>query len=119
MVYKWFISVLFMVLSSLSAAAAIDLNKANQADLESIKGIGPAMSGRILDERKKAEFKDWLDFIDRIKGVGPGNAAKFSDAGLTVGGASYTRMGTPPAKGKARAASASDAKAAATADKKP
>ena len=38
--------------------AAVDVNTANAADLDSVKGIGPAMSTRILDERKKGPFKD-------------------------------------------------------------
>jgi competence protein ComEA len=111
--FKLLIGLLFMVLSSLSLAA-VDLNKASQADLETIKGIGPAMSGRILDERKKGEFKDWLDFIDRIKGIGPGNASKFSEAGLTVNGSTYTA----PA-GAAKAASRAGKVTDKMGDKKP
>lgn len=72
-----------------SAFAAVDLNKATQAELESIKGIGPSMSGRMLDGRKNGTFKDWTDLVDRVKGVGAGNAAKFSNDGLTVNGGTY------------------------------
>ena len=72
-----------------SAFAAVDLNQASQAELESIKGIGPAMSGRMLDERKNGTFKNWSDLVDRVKGVGAGNAAKFSKDGLTVNGGTY------------------------------
>ena len=43
----------------------------------------------IIDERKKGDFKDWKDIVDRVKGVGDKNAAKFSEAGLTVNGAAY------------------------------
>jgi competence protein ComEA len=109
--FKLLIGLLLVLMSSLSLAA-VDLNKANQADLESIKGIGPAMSTRILDERKKSDFKDWIDFVDRVKGVGPGNAAKFSDAGLTVNGTSYSGGSAPVPKGakKAGAKAASAAK---------
>lgn len=71
----------------LAASAAIDLNNASVADLDGIKGIGPAVSARILDERKKGSFKDWNDFIARIKGIGPANAARFSAEGLTINGA--------------------------------
>ncbi len=74
-----------------AAFAAIDINKADQAQLESVKGIGPAMSTRLLDERKKSPFKDWSDMIDRVKGIGSGNAGKFSEAGLTVNGATYAK----------------------------
>lgn len=74
---------------SAAAVAAVDINQADQATLEAVKGIGPAMSARMLDERKKSPFKDWPDLIDRVKGVGAGNAARFSEAGLTVNGAAY------------------------------
>jgi competence protein ComEA len=38
----------------------------------------------IVDERKAGKFKDWADFIKRVKGVGDARAAKLSAAGLTV-----------------------------------
>src|SRR6476620_12247810 len=78
-----------LAMSAAMAFAAVEVNKATPAELDSIKGIGPSMSGKILDERKKGNFKDWNKFIERVKGVGEGNAAKFSADGLTVGGASY------------------------------
>lgn len=78
--------------------AAVDINKATQADLESVKGIGPAMSTKILDERKKAPFKDWPDVIERVGGVGPGNATKFSANGLTVNGNAFSGTGASPDK---------------------
>lgn len=80
-----------------SAFAAVDINKATQAELESVKGIGPSMSTKILDERKKGNFKSWDDVVERVKGVGDGNAAKFSGDGLTVGGASYKSTGAAAA----------------------
>jgi len=89
------------IVSMLYAAAcfaAVDVNKAGAADLDSIKGLGPAMSTKILDEREKGGFKDWNDFIARVKGVGEGNATKFSTEGLTVGGAPYKGAATPVAR---------------------
>jgi competence protein ComEA len=83
---------ILVVLAMLYAAAsfaAVDVNKANAAELDSIKGIGPGISSKIIDERKKGSFKDWQDFIDRVKGVGENNAAKFSTEGLTVNGSSF------------------------------
>ncbi len=82
------------------AFAAVDINKANLADLESVKGIGPAVATKILDERKKAPFKDWADVIDRVNGVGAGNAAKFSTGGLTVNGAGFNSSALPVAPAK-------------------
>ena len=98
------------LLLSATAFAAVDANKASQAELESIKGIGPAASTRILDERKKSSFKDWADLVDRVKGIGSGNAAKFSTAGLTVNGAAYdagsAATSAKPAEGGTKTAKA-------------
>ena len=59
-----------------TAFAAVDVNKASQAELESIKGIGPTISAQILGERQKAPFKDWSDLTTRVKGVGDASAAQ-------------------------------------------
>ena len=83
---------------SAAVLAAVDINQADQAALESVKGIGPALSTRLLDERKKSPFKDWPDLIDRVKGIGPGNASRYSEAGLTVNGSPYA--GTAGTGGK-------------------
>jgi competence protein ComEA len=103
---------LFALLALFVAAAfaAVDANKADQAALETIKGIGPAISGKIVDERKKSPFKDWADLVGRVQGIGEANAAKFSAAGLTVNGT--TLKGAPAGKPveKASAAKTSDKK---------
>ena len=88
---------------SLAAPAwgAVEVNQASQAELESVKGIGPATSARLIEERKRSPFKDWDDLILRIKGVGAGNAAKLSESGLTVNGAPFGRSATPAVAAKA------------------
>jgi len=75
-------------------AAALDINTASEAELDSIKGIGPGTSGKILDERKKGNFKDWHDLINRIQGIGPTKAAKFSAEGVTVNGELFRPTGS-------------------------
>ena len=77
--------------------AAVDVNKATAAELDGIKGIGPGISTKIIDERKKGNYKDWNDFITRVQGVGEGNAAKFSAEGLTVNGAGFSGAAAAPA----------------------
>lgn len=72
-----------------TAFAAVDANRASRAELETVKGIGPGLSGKILEARKSGDFKNWGDLVERVGGVGPGNAARFSQAGLTVGGAAF------------------------------
>ena len=66
------ILVILAMLYAAASFAAVDVNKATAAELDSIKGIGPGISSKIIDERKKGSFKDWQDFIDRVKGVGEG-----------------------------------------------
>ena len=67
---KKILAVLAM-LYAFAAFAAVDVNKATATELDGIKGIGPVMSKRILDERKKGEFKNWDDLMVRVKGIAP------------------------------------------------
>jgi competence protein ComEA len=102
---------LVAMLYAAASFAAVDVNKASAADLDGIKGIGPTTSTRILDERKKGNFKDWNDFIERVKGVGEGNAAKFSAEGMTVNGTAFKGAAAAPAKADAKTDAKTDAKA--------
>lgn len=85
------------------AFAAVDVNTATTAELDGIKGIGPVKSALIISERKKAPFKDWNDFVTRVKGVGTDSAAKFSADGLTVNGASFKASAKADAKADKKA----------------
>lgn len=91
---------LCFVLFSTWAWAALDVNKASEADLVQIKGIGPAIASNIVETRKQGAFKNWDDLIARVKGVGAGNADKFSQGGLTIDGKPYKAVSAPatPAK---------------------
>lgn len=89
------------MLYAAASFAAVEVNSASATELENIKGIGPSLSSKIVDERQKGEFKGWADFIDRVKGVGEKSAARLSGEGMTVNGKSY------------------DAAAVTTSDKKP
>ena len=71
----------------LPALAAVEINTADQAQLDTITGIGPATSRAILEERKKnGNFRDWADLAQRVRGVGERNSVKLSAAGLVVNG---------------------------------
>ncbi|MBX3621224.1 MAG: DUF655 domain-containing protein [Rhizobacter sp.] len=87
--FKKLICTLAMLFAAATAFAAVDANKADQAALESVKGIGTKVSLRILDARKKGQFKDWSDLMARVKGIKGGIAARLSKEGLTVNGASF------------------------------
>jgi len=78
-----------LALAAAAALAAVDVNTASPADLDSIKGIGPGTSGKLVEQRKSAKFKDWADLIQRVPGIGDKRAAKLSAEGLTVNGTTY------------------------------
>ena len=86
------------LLFSLASFAAVDVNKANAAELDVIKGIGQSLSGKILKERNKGNFKDWPDLMHRVNGMGEKSSAKFSAQGLTVNGSGYQGGTSEPAK---------------------
>jgi len=95
--------------------AQVDVNKADAAALDGVKGVGASMSKAILEERGKGEFKDWADLQKRVKGMGDKKAAKLSEAGLQVNGkgkegAAMAAKTDKPAKGTAKGA-AKDASA--------
>ncbi len=97
------------------AMAATDVNKASAAELDSVKGVGPALSSKIVDERKKGEFKSWDDFMQRVKGVREARATKLSAEGLTINGESFKGAAKAPAKAKAEKAARGGDKPAAQA----
>jgi competence protein ComEA len=127
MIKKLLLAFATLVASMSFAFAQVDVNKADAAALDSVKGIGPSMSKKIIDERtKNGDFKDWADFQKRVKGVGDKNGTKLSKAGLQVNGKSKegAEMTAAPAEAKpaadkaAKPATKAEAKPAAKADAK-
>jgi competence protein ComEA len=85
----------------------VEVNSADRRALESVTEIGPKTAEAIIQERTKAgDFKDWKEFISRVKGVGEKSAAKMSADGLTVngqpigGGATKTQSGSASTQGR-------------------
>jgi competence protein ComEA len=48
-----------------AVVAKTNLNTATVAELDKLPQIGPARSKAIVDERTKAKFKNWDDFVAR------------------------------------------------------
>ena len=100
------------------AFAAVDLNTADEKELDSIKGVGSVKAKAIVEERKKnGPFKSLEDVQARVKGIGPATVATWKkDGSANVGGGS----GAPKAEAKAdmKAEKKSDAKAEKKADDK-
>jgi competence protein ComEA len=107
-----------LALFAAAAFAAVDVNKADQAALETVKGIGPSISAKIIEERKKSPFKDWSDLVERVKGIGEGSAAKFSAEGLTVNGAAFAGASAKPAASDAKKEDKKEKKAEKKEEKK-
>lgn len=81
----------------LSASAwALDVNSATEAQLDGVKGLGPSSTGRILEARAVGPFKDWADFMARVKGIKTSAATKLSAEGLTVNGAPFSGKVSAP-----------------------
>lgn len=103
-----------LALFAAAAFAAVDVNTASVADLDSIKGIGPGTSAKIIEQRKAGKFKDWNDLIQRVSGIGDKRAAKLSAEGLTVAGTPYstsTKAGATEKAGKTGTAAGEKGKA--------
>jgi len=65
------------------AGAQVDLNKSSQAQLESVKGIGPAKARAIIEYRSKmGPFKS-VDDLKKVTGFGAKTVAKMHSE-LTV-----------------------------------
>ncbi|MBW8829655.1 MAG: helix-hairpin-helix domain-containing protein [Burkholderiales bacterium] len=107
------------------AWAATDANTATKEDLDKIKGIGPAIAQKIVDERQKnGPFKSLDDLQKRVAGVGEGSVKKMAAEGLTVGGGSTAqaaddRAAKKPAKKEVQAVADKPATAASEAAVKP
>lgn len=95
---KKLLSIVLAVFTA-GAFAAVDVNTASPADLDSVKGIGPGTSNKLLEVRKAGKFKDWSDLIERMPGIGEKRAAKLSSEGLTVNGEAFKPVASVKAAG--------------------
>ena len=75
------------------AFAGVEVNTATAAELDSVQGIGPSLSTKILKARGNGVFLDWDDLRARVKGLGSRNAGRLSAKGLTVDGAAFVAPG--------------------------
>lgn len=65
---------------------ALDINQASEAELDGLRGLGPAFTRRVMAERDIRPFTDWPDLMRRVSGMGLVTANKLASQGLTVSG---------------------------------
>ena len=95
---KKFLLILVALISISGVSFAVDLNKATQAELEALNGIGPAKAKAIIDYRtKNGAFKS-ADDLDKVKGVGKGIIAKISGEVTIDGKPLQVPSGAKPAE---------------------
>jgi hypothetical protein len=63
---------------------AVEINTATDEQLQSLRGIGPAMAARIIAERARAPFSSLADFDERVKGVGTITLRRWVTDGLVL-----------------------------------
>lgn len=71
---------------SITAFAAVNLNTATQAELESLKNIGPAKAQAIIDYRKKSGGFKTVEDLNNVPGIGDKTMANLKGE-VTVSGA--------------------------------
>ena len=84
---KKLFAALCVLLFSLSAWAAVNVNTATAQQLEAVKGIGPVKAKAIVDYRSKnGPFKLYAD-LEKVPGIGPKMLEKQKAELVVSGGA--------------------------------
>jgi len=73
----------------------LDINQASEAELDGLRGLGPAFTRRVMRERDIRPFTDWPDLMRRVSGMGRVTADKLADQGLTVSGQTLVKENKP------------------------
>jgi len=79
--------------------AAVDLNSATQAQLESVNGIGPVKAKAIIEYRAKSGSFKTVDDLDKVPGFGKKTVDNVR-AEVTVGSTAPKAGKAKPADGK-------------------
>lgn len=83
------VSLFLLLILSMPASALVDLNSATRAELEAIKGIGPAKAQAIMTYREKNGAFKHVEDLARVKGFGTATVNKlkrqFTIAGAKAG----------------------------------
>jgi competence protein ComEA len=80
------------LLAAFCVCAAVEVNTANEAELDSVRGLGPDSTARILKARETGAFADWQDLMRRVRGIKQATARKLSMQGMTVNGHAFDKQ---------------------------
>ncbi|MCK9512898.1 MAG: DUF655 domain-containing protein [Pigmentiphaga sp.] len=74
-----------LALAQAPNGAPVNVNIANLAELQTVRGIGPKTAALIVQERERAgPFTSFQDFTERVRGIGPKKAAALRAQGVGV-----------------------------------
>ena len=60
-----------------TSTAAVDINRASSAELETLPGIGPTLAGRIIEYREQNGAFQTPEELTNVKGIGEKTLEKF------------------------------------------
>lgn len=81
-----FLALCAVLLLACLPVRALEINEASRAQLEQVNGLGVATVERILQERAKAPFTDWVDLQRRVKGLSGKRLEQLQARGVRVNG---------------------------------
>ncbi len=91
---KMLLVLVTLLVMSFNVLAAVNLNTATQAELESLQGVGPVKAQAILDYRKKNGGFKSVDELEKVDGIGAGTLENVRKS-VTISG--KTSVSTAPA----------------------
>lgn len=104
---KKIIAAVVMALGVINLAlAAVNINTASQAELESLPGIGPVKAKAILEDRKKNGNYKSVDDLKRVSGIGDKTVVELKDKITVSGGDAKPVSATPASAGTVKKADA-------------
>jgi competence protein ComEA len=80
------------------SASALDIQQATEAELDSLRGMGPSLTAKVMAARAEKPFESWADLMQRVNGIREATAQRLSDQGLTVQGLAYKSPHKPAHK---------------------
>lgn len=116
---KIFALLIGLAFCAMNAIAAVNINTATQAQLETLNGIGPAKAKAIIDYRTKNGAFKTVEELDKVPGIGGGVMAKIK-ADVSVSGETTVKVADKKADDKkpAKEEKKADDKKAAKEEKK-